>query len=235
MALKHLLTFSASLISAIVGTTAAVVKDRALASTQVGRAVDLYVWGNGIPGLQLFYANGNVYVSDLATANMTENMVPVSFTIMKRLPTYPGASTLAYSFTAAPNTTAGVSNTATRTPPFSNATLFVAPREGNAHDVGFVPTADVAAQVPATVTGRRMGGFMIDEGMFMVVEDHGPIHPALWCAFPTVTPGVWVMRWNQTNQTPETSKGVPVTLKTVKFPAGAKAPELLNKRCVTMQ
>ncbi|KAK3375890.1 hypothetical protein B0T24DRAFT_718381 [Lasiosphaeria ovina] len=205
MGINHILSLSTFL--ALFGGSHAANIGRQTGLGQLGQEFDLYAWGNGIPGLPVFYADGAAVSTDLATANTLDNLVPVSFTIVPRTA---GAVDKGYSFSAAPNQAARVTNSAAQAPPFNKATLFVGGRSASAqqHAVGFV--AD-GARVPEDV---RTGGFKLDARSFRVVEDSGLVHMSLYCAFPSAAiPGLWDLRWNVSNQTPETSSGVPVSLK----------------------
>jgi hypothetical protein len=133
---------------------------------------------------------------------------------------------MGYSFTAAPDPSAPVSNAATRSSPFTNTTLFVSDSTG--HNVGFTTSATALAST-------RMGGFMIAEQRLFVVEDTGSVLPSLYCAFPSKeNPKIWELKWNVANDVPERANKVPVTLRSNKFPY--KEPERANNmetRCRT--
>ncbi|KAK0709246.1 hypothetical protein B0T26DRAFT_805004 [Lasiosphaeria miniovina] len=217
MGINHIVSLSTFL--ALFGGSHAANIGRQTGPGQLGQEFDLHAWGNGIPGLPVFYAD----------ANTLDNLVPVSFTIVPRTK---GAVDKGYSFSAAPNRAARVTNSAAQAPPFNKATLFVGGRLASAqqHAVGFV--AD-GARVPDDV---RTGGFKLDARSFRVVEDSGLVHMSLYCAFPSAAiPGLWDLRWNVSNQTPETSSGVPVSLKATPYPANTPPSHNLDTVCLTMQ
>ncbi|KAK3381954.1 hypothetical protein B0H63DRAFT_524634 [Podospora didyma] len=242
--MKHLLT-SMMLAGA---SSAASIQSRDEPATLVGQKFNLYAWGNGIPGLPVFYADGAAVFADLETAKSTDNLVPISFTTLPRLTLEPNPSSppwSGYTFSASPNTTLtpGFNNSATQSLPFTTAKFYV-PQRGSPptqNTAGFIPdnTHTPSSSSLATVHSDsvyRIGGFWIGSREFRVVEDSGRVHPTLYCAFPSATtPGVWVLKWNTTNQTPETKDGVPVSLRTNPFPKGTKVPSQESKKCLIME
>ncbi|KAK4450873.1 hypothetical protein QBC34DRAFT_424204 [Podospora aff. communis PSN243] len=217
MSLKSLVLLS---ISSVLGRCAAA------AVGPVGKNYTFWVWGNGIPGLQLFYDNGAAVFTDYETASASDSLVPVKVSVTRRQNPPPGLEGMGYSFSAVPDLSAPVSNAATKSPPFSSATLFVS--DPTSHDVGF------ATEISA-LASARFGGFLLADGRIFVVEDTGSVTTALYCAFPRKdNPKIWDVRWNVTNDVPERADGVPVSLRIVKFPY--KEPERahgLGTRCRT--
>ncbi|KAK0622733.1 hypothetical protein B0T14DRAFT_564158 [Immersiella caudata] len=208
MTLRPLLLLSVSLI---LGRFAAA------AEGPVGKNHTFYVWGNGIPGLQVFYDNGAAVFTDYETASATDSLVPVKVTVTRRQNAPPGRERMGYSFSAVPDLSAPVSNAATKSPPFSSATLFVSDPTSTTHNVGF-------ATEGSDLTAARMGGFLLSDGRIFVVEETGRVTPSLYCAFPRKeNPKIWDIKWNVTNDVPERADGLPVTLRVVKFPY--KEPE----------
>ncbi|KAK0639774.1 hypothetical protein B0T16DRAFT_463413 [Cercophora newfieldiana] len=207
MALKQGLVFISSLLGLAVAVPTV---DHDRRAGPLGKNFTFYVWGNGIPGFQLFYADGAAVFTDYETASASNNLVPLTLTFTRRQNPPPGREGMGYSFSARPDPSAPVSNAATQSPPFTSTTLFVS--DSTAHNVGF---ATPASDLPAV----RFGGFMIIEQRHFVVEDTGLVLPSLFCAFRSKeNPNVWELKWNVSNDVPERADGVPVTLRSNKFP-----------------
>jgi hypothetical protein len=135
-----------------------------------------------------------------------------------------GTSHLGYALSASPNTAAPVKNKATKAPPFIDATWFIPADRSSSHAVGFITDDSEETVRKAARTDR----FVLGEGYFRVVEPDGLVYSSVYCAFPTATAGVWSLSWNETAK-----DGIPVDLRTVPFPAGAKPPNREGRKCQT--
>lgn len=133
----------------------------------------------------------------------------VTFTSRQQPP--PGKTGLGYSLLATPDL-AKLTHPAT----FESAILFVSDRSSwESHAVGFTMTENAAAE------GKKVGGFVEAGWRFHLIEDatqNGYV--SVFCAFPSTDgPGVWDLRWNETNDVPEMAEGRPVFLSSKAFTA----------------
>ncbi|KAK3347011.1 hypothetical protein B0T25DRAFT_521302 [Lasiosphaeria hispida] len=220
MSLKQLL-FSL----AVLGRSSAMPADEPNPNSWIGKKFTFYVWGNDIPGLQLFYLNGQAVAADYATANTSSDLVPVTFTSTKFFLPRPSSSNRAYSYLATPDPLAPVSNPSTLSPPFTSAYLTIPTPDEPAtslHPVSFTPSTSTLSDVPNTTT--KTGGFINLERTFKVVGDRdteGIIRYSLFCAFPSKErEGVWDLRWNVTNM--EGDGGRPVSLREYPYKGSSK-------------
>ncbi|KAK5656053.1 hypothetical protein OQA88_5192 [Cercophora sp. LCS_1] len=226
MAVKHLITFLSTIVVPISAAPAEAAKG------PLGTSFNFYAWGNGIPGLRLFYDDGAAVFTDYETASSTPNLIPVAltFTTRQNSPVHPK---MGYSFTAQPDLAAPMTpNAAMLSPPFTSATFFVGNRPSSespdSHEVGFAPLD------AASTTAVRVGGFMIVDRRFSIVEDDGLVKSSVYCAFPRKdNPRIWEVKWNVTNDG-ERADGLPVTLRTGTYPKDTKAEFHFGTRCGTM-
>ncbi|KAK3333015.1 hypothetical protein B0T19DRAFT_398739 [Cercophora scortea] len=203
----------------------------------LGQKFNFYAWGNLIPGYTVFYRDGHAFLTDFATANKTDDLLPVSCksypsplspslmssTLTLAFPQPPvtiaPGKTFGWEITAYPNTTGPVSNAATRNPPFTNATFYVSSPTSNNHEVGFL--LDPPSVSPADA---RTDGFMVTGRRAVMVDREpetgmGHMFAPVFCAWPTADPKVYSLVWNVSAPvdvaTPELVEGVVVGTKIV--------------------
>lgn len=76
-----------------------------------------------------------------------------------------------------------------------------------------------------------MDGFVLSETVVRRIDAKGAVQPNAWCAFKVDGTDAWQLEWNVG---PERTGGVPVTLRTLKYPAGAAPPRNEEGRCRTL-
>ncbi|KAK3693023.1 hypothetical protein B0T22DRAFT_436238 [Podospora appendiculata] len=194
----------------------------------LGQKFDFYAWGTLIPGYTVFYRDGHAFLTDFATANKTDDLLPPRGNIVTIAP----GKTFGWEITAYPNTTGPVSNAATRSPPFANATFYVSSPASGSHEVGFL---DGRASTPES--SPRTDGFMVSGRRAVLVDrepatGQGHMFAPVFCAWPTeANPKVYALVWNVSAPV---DVATPVDFMTKPYPGGVGSSYSDGKRCSTV-
>ncbi|KAH8884129.1 hypothetical protein GQ53DRAFT_830052 [Thozetella sp. PMI_491] len=170
---------------------------------EIGDRFSLFAW-EGVPILPVFYRNGTAVVASYATANATDDLIPLTFAVTD--PKGSGTYADGFAITAAPNTSAPVQNKATLNPPFSNVTFALPDASSSSRDIKF--TSNLGT--PGFITkGFRWAGKVL----YVYREDKGAL-VMQWTVFPTDTPGIWSLAWNISSTQVEGVKAVTLRAST---------------------
>ncbi|KAH7176771.1 hypothetical protein EDB81DRAFT_49994 [Dactylonectria macrodidyma] len=156
-------------------------------STSSSSSFQIYGYGTGIGGAQLFSSGGSTYFGDYQLANDTE-AAPVVFT--------PSGSV----WLGSPNTTVFDGSDV---PDWSNYTFSVPSAGSSSHDVNFLSSSNETGNVLTT-------GFTF-YGTFIFVTGTDGNMESLWYALPTDTDGIYKLQWNTTGD--DSDDKVLLTLK----------------------
>jgi hypothetical protein len=126
--------------------------------------------------------------------------------------------------TVAPDTDSPLHNNATSNPPFSNTTFFVGVSGSVAHETGLLNST-------VNVTEVRNDHFALIDNQFYLIQQGGLVTKAVFCAIPTASKDIWSLNWNMTDDTPG---GLPVRLRTFRYPTGSSPPTNEGTSCKTL-
>ncbi|KAF7553392.1 hypothetical protein G7Z17_g3678 [Cylindrodendrum hubeiense] len=174
----HSLSFPALLFSAM-----------AYAKASSSDPFQIYGYGTGIGGAQLFSSGGSTYFGDYQLANDSE-AAPVVFTPSNNV------------WLGSPNSTV-FDDTNTTLPDWSNYTFSVPSSGSSSHDVSFISSSSDSSNVITT-------GFTF-YGTFIFVTGTSGNLESLFYALPTDTDGIYKLKWNTTGD--DTDDKILLTLK----------------------
>ncbi|KAH7007166.1 hypothetical protein EDB80DRAFT_777747 [Ilyonectria destructans] len=159
----------------------------ASAKSSSSDAFQIYGYGTGIGGAQLFSSGGDTFFGDYQLANDTE-AAPVVFTTSDGV------------WLGSPNSTIFSDSDL---PSWSNYTFSVPSAGSSAHDVSFLSSTNSTSGVFTT-------GFTF-YGTFIFVTGTSGSMESLWYALPTDTDGIYKLNWNTTGD--DTDGKILLTLK----------------------
>ncbi|KAF9876782.1 hypothetical protein CkaCkLH20_05628 [Colletotrichum karsti] len=136
----------------------------------------VYAYGTGLGGLEMFTAGGDAYFGDYTQFN-DSNAAPVIFTPQD------GDDSV---WIGAPNTTALAT-----TPEWSNVTFTVPGTSSSDHNVAFFDSN-------STTTGRQTSGFVFYGNFILVQNPDDSSLESLWYATASDIDGIYNLKWNQT-------------------------------------